>query len=460
MGGMPGPAHYAESADGAASARAALDRAAGLVESMEAAQRSVIAALVELWPTSAWIAAGCTSARSWLMAYGGLSHRDAARLEHITELCVRHPRLRASIIEGSLPLRAAAQLARAVTTERAPWLTDRAIDTLLDLATTDPGSFADALAYWSERVDEHLAPRRIQDHSLTISRRLFGGGELHATLAPVSFERVCAAIDAFSQDPDPTDAPYTRTLSERRADALDDIADHALTHHHHDNDHAQCDGPDPDDTYDGLYPGDLLDEALDPANEGLDHLDLLRARLRTADAHQRRRARRQTKPRSGVTVNVHIDLRTLAATRDIDDLQDLVHRGEGWTLTRRAAEQFLCDTNLIATLFDGHNQVLDANTAAERFTRRQRRALAARDHHCVFPGCSRLPKHCDAHHLTERAKGGPTTIANGALLCRFHHRLLHQHHWTLHQDTNGTWTATDPHGTTWYGRQTNHQNAA
>ena len=99
--------------------------------------------------------------------------------------------------------------------------------------------------------------------------------------------------------------------------------------------------------------------------------------------------------------------------------------------------------------------MLDANDAAERFSKRQRRALAARDHHCVFPGCTRPARHCDLHHLHERDAGGPTTIANACTLCRFHHRLLHQHGWTLHHDGE-TWVATDPHGTKWKGRPT-HQ---
>ncbi|MDE0804744.1 MAG: HNH endonuclease signature motif containing protein, partial [Acidimicrobiales bacterium] len=316
-----------------------------------------------------------------------------------------------------------------------------------------------AVRYWRERVDEHLAPRRVQSQSVVFSQRLFGGGQIHCDLLPVTFENACTAIDAVTQDPDPTDAPYQRTLSERRADGLDDLSTFGLTHGASDSDLSEEDLEDEtlraEDTYDGSYPGDTLDEALLPENEGLDDLDLLRSKIRKADRHQRRRAARRTRPRSGVTVNAHIDLRTLSGTRDITDLDDLVLRGEGWNLTRSAAEQMLCDTSLIATLFDGKTQILDANDAAERFSKRQRRAIAARDKCCVFPGCTRVPKHCDVHHRKERADGGPTTVANGCLLCRFHHRLLHQHGWTLSQDQRGRWFATDPHGTSWKGRPSN-----
>ena len=126
-------------------------------------------------------------------------------------------------------------------------------------------------------------------------------------------------------------------------------------------------------------------------------------------------------------------------------------RGDGWQLTRGLLERLVCDSGLLATLFDGRRKVLDANARAEQFSKAQRRALAARDGCCVFPGCTRPARHCDAHHLKERSRGGPTVIANGALLCRFHHRLIHEHRWRL-QIRDDTWIAVDPHGHVWTGR--------
>ncbi len=450
---MTGPATYSRDADVAADARAALDRAVERVGSMESAQRSVVDALVELWPSAAWRAAGAASAKAWLLAYTTVSGGDADRLVRVAELCSRDARLAEAVSDGTLPLPGAHTLARRVTPERARFL-EPLIGPLLDLvrSTSEHDVFRAAVQHWVDRVDEVLAPRAVQRQSLVVSERLFGGGEIHASLAPVSFQNVCAAIDAFTQDPDPTDAPYRRTLSERRADALDDLSVFALTYGHDDDLHGEDEQIRADDTYDGSYPGDALDEALRPENDGLDDLDIIRARLRRAEQHQRRRECRQTRPRSGVRVNVHIDLRTLSGTRDATDLDDLVLHGDGWQLTQSAAEQMLCDSALVATLFDGKTRILDANTAAERFSKQQRRAIAARDHHCVFPGCQRRPRHCDTHHLEERHLGGPTSVANGCLLCRFHHRLLHQHRWQLARDDAGVWTATDPHGTEWKGR--------
>lgn len=72
-----------------------------------------------------------------------------------------------------------------------------------------------------------------------------------------------------------------------------------------------------------------------------------------------------------------------------------------------------------------------------------RRALEARDRHCVFPGCGRPLNWCDGHHLVWWTKGGPTTLPNLALLCRQHHRMVHEEGWTLERK-EGRWIARPP----------------
>lgn len=53
-----------------------------------------------------------------------------------------------------------------------------------------------------------------------------------------------------------------------------------------------------------------------------------------------------------------------------------------------------------------------------------RRALQHRDQGCRFPGCG--VRIAEGHHLQHWAQGGPTTLANLALLCRRHHRAVHE----------------------------------
>jgi hypothetical protein len=75
----------------------------------------------------------------------------------------------------------------------------------------------------------------------------------------------------------------------------------------------------------------------------------------------------------------------------------------------------------------------------------QRTALAVRDGGCVFPGCSRPLAWCEAHHLRHWLHGGPTDLANLALVCRTHHRAVHEGGWRLARDPDGHLTATPPH---------------
>ncbi len=464
---MPGPATYARDADVASVARDRLDAAASAVRAMEAAQRTAVAALLELWPTSAWLAAGTTSAKRWLLAYTHCSEAEAHRLERTAGLSHRHPALADAVLSGELALSRADALGRMATEEREPWLADT-LDTLLRLNRMGASAedWSSALHHWRDLVDQERTVRDVPRHSLTMTQRLFGGGELHADLSPSAFLNVATAIEAWTDDPDPKDAPYQRGLADRRADALDDLTRASLdpdantwTDPDDDNDRSEWEDRAAEDTFDGWAPTDTLDEALDAEENGdpidltdaSQHLEAIRRRLRRAELCRRRRARRRTRARSGVRVNVHIDLRTLAGLRDLDDLDDRVLRGDGWRLTKQAAERLLCDTAMVAVLFDGKGHILDANDDAETWTPRQRRAIAARDRHCVFPSCTRPPRMCDVHHVQHREHSGPTTTRNGALLCRFHHRLLHEHGWTL-SVIDGNWSATDPHGTTWTGR--------
>ncbi|MFC0682441.1 HNH endonuclease signature motif containing protein, partial [Lysobacter korlensis] len=54
---------------------------------------------------------------------------------------------------------------------------------------------------------------------------------------------------------------------------------------------------------------------------------------------------------------------------------------------------------------------------------------------CRFPGCDRPPSWCEAHHLNEWARdGGRTDVADGILLCRHHHLLIHNNAWRIKRD--------------------------
>jgi hypothetical protein len=110
-----------------------------------------------------------------------------------------------------------------------------------------------------------------------------------------------------------------------------------------------------------------------------------------------------------------------------------------------------CDAQLTSLLLDEHGVVVDLGRTRRLFSAQQRRLLAARDGGCRWVGCDRPPAHTDAHHVVSWLDGGPTDLANALLLCRHHHRAVHEGRWALHildpaRGSHGPVTAHGPAG--------------
>ncbi len=73
-----------------------------------------------------------------------------------------------------------------------------------------------------------------------------------------------------------------------------------------------------------------------------------------------------------------------------------------------------------------------------------RRALKFRDRGCRFPGCT--SRHCDAHHIRHWADGSETKLSNLVLLCRRHHRLLHEGGFEVRMGADGAVQFFHPRG--------------
>jgi hypothetical protein len=74
----------------------------------------------------------------------------------------------------------------------------------------------------------------------------------------------------------------------------------------------------------------------------------------------------------------------------------------------------------------------------------QRLALHHRDRGCRFPGCG--VRFGQGHHIRHWAHGGPTTLANLALLCRRHHRAVHEEGFQLDRQADGALRFRRPDG--------------
>jgi hypothetical protein len=127
------------------------------------------------------------------------------------------------------------------------------------------------------------------------------------------------------------------------------------------------------------------------------------------------------------------------AVRVIVTDHDLHHRtghgqyeGQRIPVSIPTIEQQICDRGTIPIHFDNTGQTINVGRAHRLFTPRQKIGLATRDGGCRFPGCDRPPSWCEAHHINEWKKDhGRTDVADGILLCKHHHLLIHDNGWQV-----------------------------
>ena len=89
-------------------------------------------------------------------------------------------------------------------------------------------------------------------------------------------------------------------------------------------------------------------------------------------------------------------------------------------------------------------EILDVGRRTRTISPALCRALAARDRQCWFPGCQN--RRCDAHHVQHWADGGATALDNLVLLCRRHHRAVHEEGYRVTLDAVGDVQFVRPNG--------------
>lgn len=82
--------------------------------------------------------------------------------------------------------------------------------------------------------------------------------------------------------------------------------------------------------------------------------------------------------------------------------------------------------HMARTVFDGEGRIIDMGRRTRFFTGALKAALIIRDRTCRHPGCEIPATWCQADHRRPWNLGGPTTLANGQMLCAYHHRYKHR----------------------------------
>jgi hypothetical protein len=128
------------------------------------------------------------------------------------------------------------------------------------------------------------------------------------------------------------------------------------------------------------------------------------------------------------------DATTLVVTIDHDRLRD----GLGTALvgdtpiTAGQARRLACTANLLPAVLGGDSEILDLGRARRLFSPAQRKAMAIRDRTCRAEGCEIPAAWCEAHHAAAPwTTGGRTDLADGLLLCSWHHHRAHDHRYRV-----------------------------
>jgi len=133
-------------------------------------------------------------------------------------------------------------------------------------------------------------------------------------------------------------------------------------------------------------------------------------------------------------------------TKDTLDTGSGLGRIEGQPapVSIETVERHLCDSGMMPVTFDRDGQCVDLGREQRLYSALQRIGLAARDGGCRWPGCAQPASWTEAHHINQWARdNGRTDLADGILLCRHHHMLLHNNHWEITR-TGGTYRLHPP----------------
>ncbi len=139
-------------------------------------------------------------------------------------------------------------------------------------------------------------------------------------------------------------------------------------------------------------------------------------------------------------VVVHVDAAALAdpAQPGPAALED------GVGVSPETVRRLACDATRVVLRHAGDGEVLDVGRRTRAIPPALRRALQARDRGCRFPGCG--VRHAQGHHIHHWANGGPTRLENLALLCRRHHRAVHEEGYQVERGADGTLRFSRPDG--------------
>jgi 5-methylcytosine-specific restriction endonuclease McrA len=117
---------------------------------------------------------------------------------------------------------------------------------------------------------------------------------------------------------------------------------------------------------------------------------------------------------------------------------------EGARVPAGTSQRLACDASRVVMRHDADGRLMEVGARTRTIPPALRRALQHRDRGCCFPGCG--VRFGQGHHIRHWAQGGPTTLLNLALLCRRHHRAVHEEGYRVERQPDGQLQFRRPNG--------------
>jgi hypothetical protein len=250
----------------------------------------------------------------------------------------------------------------------------------------------------ADPVTAELRAERAAEHRL-VSRRVEKDAQasLFVNGPAIGIQTIWTSLDLWAST---TTADDTRTLDQRRFDALVDICRLAS-----------------------------------------------RDAIGSGPSTSRRSRRRQRRERTGLTPAVFVFADAATWSGLADEPVELDGYGP---IPPGVARECFSESTWRAVVTDAvTGAALSVSDTTYRPSARTRRLLYVKDRQCGFPGCSAAVWFCDADHSVPHERGGCTDTENCGLFCRRHHRLKTFTAWSWRRLPDGTLEWTDPGGRTW-----------
>ena len=359
-----------------------MDRVAILYGEITAATREFLRAVAESDRHRDWAEAGFASCADWLAWRIGVNRVTASEKIRAARALEDLPLISAAMDRGDLSFTKVRALTRVATPESEA--------ELLDYAQTNSAASLERLVRGWKTMDRAGEKRAEQLRHRTRSFSVFPDGEgmylvrgrLTPEVAAVLLRAVEAASDALyavrSAGDDAAPDDERPDPEQRRADAVGLLAERALA-----------------------------------VGFAGDDVPVSGAR---AERYQ---------------VVLHVEPETLRERGEsgMSELED------GTRFSAENSRRLACDASVVEVQKGPDDSVLDVGRRRRTVPPALRRALEARDRGCRFPGCGL--RFTDAHHIEHWADGGETSLKNTLLLCRRHHRLVHEDGHRVFSDAAG-----------------------